>query len=161
MAPWRLAPVPGPWARKKARRRSWTTSSKINARNCWAKCPRWQADGYNLGDKLKGACCNAKYSRYMQRNRWSRTKSWLHSWPRKGGPALPTHPPCALPHHQPCHWPTTPVTGPKNKKGGPPPPPQASHTITPATEIIREGRKTKEKVTCSPLPSCLAYRHLS
>lgn len=111
------------------------------------KCPQLTADGYNLGDKLKGRVLHAKYSRYMQRIAEVEPEL-VAQLAEKGGRF--TH------HTSIAPTGTISLSLANNASNGIEP--SFSHHY--ARNIIREGRKTKEKVDVFSF-ELLAYRHLS
>ncbi|HEV8078148.1 MAG TPA: adenosylcobalamin-dependent ribonucleoside-diphosphate reductase, partial [Marinobacter sp.] len=111
------------------------------------KCPQLKADGYQLGDKLKGRVLHAKYSRYMQRIAEVEPEL-VAQLAEKGGRF--TH------HTSIAPTGTISLSLANNASNGIEP--SFSHHY--ARNIIREGRKTKEKVDVFSF-ELLAYRHLS
>jgi ribonucleoside-diphosphate reductase alpha chain len=111
-----------------------------------SKCPRLAHDGYKLGDKLKGRVLHAKYSRYMQQIA-SVEPDLVEELAAKGGRF--TH------HTSIAPTGTISLSLANNASNGIEP--SFSHHY--ARNIIREGRKTKEKVDVFSF-ELLAYRHL-
>ncbi|MDV3503879.1 adenosylcobalamin-dependent ribonucleoside-diphosphate reductase [Marinobacter sp. M-5] len=110
------------------------------------KCPRLAEDGYKLGDKLKGKVLHAKYSRYMQEIA-KVAPDVVEQLAEKGGRF--TH------HTSIAPTGTISLSLANNASNGIEP--SFSHHY--ARNIIREGRKTKEKVDVFSF-ELLAYRHL-
>ena len=110
------------------------------------KCPQLSGDGYKLGDKLKGKVLHAKYSRYMQRIAGVEPEL-VNELAEKGGRF--TH------HTSIAPTGTISLSLANNASNGIEP--SFSHHY--ARNIIREGRKTKEKVDVFSF-ELLAYRHL-
>ncbi|MCL7944901.1 adenosylcobalamin-dependent ribonucleoside-diphosphate reductase [Marinobacter sp. ATCH36] len=110
------------------------------------KCPQLSDDGYKLGDKLKGRVLHAKYSRYMQRIAGVEPEL-IEQLAEKGGRF--TH------HTSIAPTGTISLSLANNASNGIEP--SFSHHY--ARNIIREGRKTKEKVDVFSF-ELLAYRHL-
>lgn len=111
-----------------------------------AKCPQLSADGYKLGDKIKGRLLHAKYSAYMQRIAQVEPEL-IEQLAEKGGRF--TH------HTSIAPTGTISLSLANNASNGIEP--SFSHHY--ARNIIREGRKTKEKVDVFSF-ELLAYRHL-
>ncbi|WP_150913853.1 adenosylcobalamin-dependent ribonucleoside-diphosphate reductase [Marinobacter halotolerans] len=110
------------------------------------KCPQLSADGYKLGDKLKGKVLHAKYSKYMQQI-GSVEPELIEQLAEKGGRF--TH------HTSIAPTGTISLSLANNASNGIEP--SFSHHY--ARNIIREGRKTKEKVDVFSF-ELLAYRHM-
>ena len=110
------------------------------------KCPQLAKDGYKLGDKLKGRVLHAKYSRYMQEIA-SVDPKLVEQLAEKGGRF--TH------HTSIAPTGTISLSLANNASNGIEP--SFSHHY--ARNVIREGRKTKEKVDVFSF-ELLAYRHL-
>jgi len=110
------------------------------------KCPQLSKDGYKLGDKLKGRVLHAKYSRYMQEIAKVEPKL-VEALAEKGGRF--TH------HTSIAPTGTISLSLANNASNGIEP--SFSHHY--ARNVIREGRKTKEKVDVFSF-ELLAYRHL-
>ena len=110
------------------------------------KCPQLSEDGYKLGDKIKGRILHAKYSRYMQQIANVEPKL-VEELAEKGGRF--TH------HTSIAPTGTISLSLANNASNGIEP--SFSHHY--ARNIIREGRKTKEKVDVFSF-ELLAYRHL-
>ncbi|MBO6849904.1 MAG: adenosylcobalamin-dependent ribonucleoside-diphosphate reductase [Marinobacter sp.] len=110
------------------------------------KCPQLAEDGYKLGDKLKGKVLHAKYSRYMQEIA-KVAPDVVEQLAEKGGRF--TH------HTSIAPTGTISLSLANNASNGIEP--SFSHHY--ARNIIREGRKTKEKVDVFSF-ELLAYRHL-
>ncbi|KPP97678.1 adenosylcobalamin-dependent ribonucleoside-diphosphate reductase [Marinobacter sp. HL-58] len=110
------------------------------------KCPQLAEDGYKLGDKLKGKVLHAKYSKYMQRIAGVEPEL-VEKLAEKGGRF--TH------HTSIAPTGTISLSLANNASNGIEP--SFSHHY--ARNIIREGRKTKEKVDVFSF-ELLAYRHL-
>ncbi|WP_417567781.1 adenosylcobalamin-dependent ribonucleoside-diphosphate reductase [Marinobacter sp.] len=110
------------------------------------KCPQLTEDGYKLGDKIKGRILHAKYSRYMQLIANVEPKL-VEELAEKGGRF--TH------HTSIAPTGTISLSLANNASNGIEP--SFSHHY--ARNIIREGRKTKEKVDVFSF-ELLAYRHL-
>ncbi|MDO6442095.1 MULTISPECIES: adenosylcobalamin-dependent ribonucleoside-diphosphate reductase [unclassified Marinobacter] len=110
------------------------------------KCPQLQNDGYKLGDKLKGRVLHAKYSRYMQEIAKVEPEL-VEQLAEKGGRF--TH------HTSIAPTGTISLSLANNASNGIEP--SFSHHY--ARNVIREGRKTKEKVDVFSF-ELLAYRHL-
>ena len=110
------------------------------------KCPQLSKDGYKLGDKLKGRVLHAKYSRYMQEIAKVDPKL-VEQLAEKGGRF--TH------HTSIAPTGTISLSLANNASNGIEP--SFSHHY--ARNVIREGRKTKEKVDVFSF-ELLAYRHL-
>ncbi|GAA3586731.1 adenosylcobalamin-dependent ribonucleoside-diphosphate reductase [Marinobacter xestospongiae] len=108
--------------------------------------PELKADGYQLGDKIKGRVLHAKYSRYMQRIAEVEPKL-VEQLAEKGGRF--TH------HTSIAPTGTISLSLANNASNGIEP--SFSHHYS--RNIIREGRKTKEKVDVFSF-ELLAYRHL-
>ncbi|AZT83670.1 adenosylcobalamin-dependent ribonucleoside-diphosphate reductase [Marinobacter sp. NP-4(2019)] len=111
-----------------------------------SKCPQLSEDGYKLGDKLKGKVLHAKYSRYMQQIAGVEPEL-IEKLAEKGGRF--TH------HTSIAPTGTISLSLANNASNGIEP--SFSHHY--ARNIIREGRKTKEKVDVFSF-ELLAYRHL-
>ncbi|MEX0603126.1 MAG: adenosylcobalamin-dependent ribonucleoside-diphosphate reductase [Marinobacter sp.] len=111
-----------------------------------SKCPKLKADGYALGDKVKGRVLHAKYSRYMERIAEVEPEL-VATLAEKGGRF--TH------HTSIAPTGTISLSLANNASNGIEP--SFSHHY--ARNIIREGRKTKEKVDVFSY-ELLAYRHL-
>jgi ribonucleoside-diphosphate reductase alpha chain len=111
-----------------------------------SKCPQLSADGYKLGDKVKGRVLHAKYSKYMQQIA-SVEPELIEQLAEKGGRF--TH------HTSIAPTGTISLSLANNASNGIEP--SFSHHY--ARNIIREGRKTKEKVDVFSF-ELLAYRHL-
>jgi len=110
------------------------------------KCPQLSKDGYKLGDKLPGRVLHAKYSRYMQEIAKVEPKL-VEALAEKGGRF--TH------HTSIAPTGTISLSLANNASNGIEP--SFSHHY--ARNVIREGRKTKEKVDVFSF-ELLAYRHL-
>ena len=110
------------------------------------KCPQLSKDGYKLGDKLPGRVLHAKYSRYMQEIAKVDPKL-VEELAEKGGRF--TH------HTSIAPTGTISLSLANNASNGIEP--SFSHHY--ARNVIREGRKTKEKVDVFSF-ELLAYRHL-
>jgi ribonucleoside-diphosphate reductase alpha chain len=110
------------------------------------KCPQLVQDGYKLGDKLKGRVLHAKYSKYMQQIATVEPEL-VAELAEKGGRF--TH------HTSIAPTGTISLSLANNASNGIEP--SFSHHY--ARNIIREGRKTKEKVDVFSF-ELLAYRHL-
>ncbi|MBQ0748075.1 MAG: adenosylcobalamin-dependent ribonucleoside-diphosphate reductase [Marinobacter sp.] len=110
------------------------------------KCPQLSKDGYKLGDKLPGRVLHAKYSRYMQEIAKVDPKL-VEQLAEKGGRF--TH------HTSIAPTGTISLSLANNASNGIEP--SFSHHY--ARNVIREGRKTKEKVDVFSF-ELLAYRHL-
>jgi ribonucleoside-diphosphate reductase alpha chain len=110
------------------------------------KCPQLVQDGYKLGDKLKGRVLHAKYSKYMQQIA-TVEPDLVAELAEKGGRF--TH------HTSIAPTGTISLSLANNASNGIEP--SFSHHY--ARNIIREGRKTKEKVDVFSF-ELLAYRHL-
>jgi len=110
------------------------------------KCPQLSKDGYKIGDKLKGKVLHAKYSRYMQQIAGVEPEL-IEQLAEKGGRF--TH------HTSIAPTGTISLSLANNASNGIEP--SFSHHY--ARNIIREGRKTKEKVDVFSF-ELLAYRHL-
>lgn len=110
------------------------------------KCPQLSKDGYKLGDKLKGRVLHAKYSRYMQEIA-KVDPELVAQLAEKGGRF--TH------HTSIAPTGTISLSLANNASNGIEP--SFSHHY--ARNVIREGRKTKEKVDVFSF-ELLAYRHL-
>ena len=110
------------------------------------KCPQLSKDGYKLGDKLPGRVLHAKYSRYMQEIAKVDPKL-VEALAEKGGRF--TH------HTSIAPTGTISLSLANNASNGIEP--SFSHHY--ARNVIREGRKTKEKVDVFSF-ELLAYRHL-
>ncbi|PCM46093.1 adenosylcobalamin-dependent ribonucleoside-diphosphate reductase [Marinobacter sp. ANT_B65] len=110
------------------------------------KCPQLVKDGYKLGDKLKGRLLHAKYSRYMQEIA-AVEPELVAKLAEKGGRF--TH------HTSIAPTGTISLSLANNASNGIEP--SFSHHY--ARNVIREGRKTKEKVDVFSF-ELLAYRHL-
>ena len=110
------------------------------------KCPQLSEDGYKLGDKLKGRVLHAKYSKYMQQIASVEPKL-VEELAEKGGRF--TH------HTSIAPTGTISLSLANNASNGIEP--SFSHHY--ARNIIREGRKTKEKVDVFSF-ELLAYRHM-
>ncbi len=110
------------------------------------KCPQLAEDGYTVGDKLKGKLLHAKYSRYMQQIAGVEPEL-IAKLAEKGGRF--TH------HTSIAPTGTISLSLANNASNGIEP--SFSHHY--ARNIIREGRKTKEKVDVFSF-ELLAYRHL-
>ncbi|MDI9245189.1 adenosylcobalamin-dependent ribonucleoside-diphosphate reductase [Marinobacter sp. CHS3-4] len=110
------------------------------------KCPQLSEDGYKLGDKLKGKVLHAKYSKYMQKIA-SVEPELIEKLAEKGGRF--TH------HTSIAPTGTISLSLANNASNGIEP--SFSHHY--ARNVIREGRKTKEKVDVFSF-ELLAYRHL-
>jgi len=110
------------------------------------KCPQLSADGYKLGDKLKGKVLHAKYSKYMQLIAGVEPEL-IEQLAEKGGRF--TH------HTSIAPTGTISLSLANNASNGIEP--SFSHHY--ARNVIREGRKTKEKVDVFSF-ELLAYRHL-
>ena len=110
------------------------------------KCPQLAEDGYTVGDKLKGKLLHAKYSRYMQQIAGVEPEL-IEQLAEKGGRF--TH------HTSIAPTGTISLSLANNASNGIEP--SFSHHY--ARNIIREGRKTKEKVDVFSF-ELLAYRHL-
>jgi len=110
------------------------------------KCPQLSQDGYKLGDKLKGKVLHAKYSKYMQQIAGVEPEL-IEQLAEKGGRF--TH------HTSIAPTGTISLSLANNASNGIEP--SFSHHY--ARNIIREGRKTKEKVDVFSF-ELLAYRHL-
>ncbi len=111
-----------------------------------SKCPQLSKDGYKLGDKLKGKVLHAKYSKYMQQIAVV-APELVEQLAEKGGRF--TH------HTSIAPTGTISLSLANNASNGIEP--SFSHHY--ARNIIREGRKTKEKVDVFSF-ELLAYRHL-
>ena len=111
-----------------------------------AKCPQLSEDGYKLGDKLKGKVLHATYSKYMQRIAGVEPEL-VKQLAEKGGRF--TH------HTSIAPTGTISLSLANNASNGIEP--SFSHHY--ARNIIREGRKTKEKVDVFSF-ELLAYRHM-
>ena len=111
-----------------------------------SKCPQLSEDGYKLGDKMKGRLLHAKYSKYMQEIAKVEPKL-VEELAEKGGRS--TH------HTSIAPTGTISLSLANNASNGIEP--SFSHHY--ARNIIREGRKTKEKVDVFSF-ELLAYRHL-
>ena len=111
-----------------------------------SKCPQLSKDGYKLGDKLPGRVLHAKYSRYMQEIAKVDPKL-VEQLAEKGGRF--TH------HTSIAPTGTISLSLANNASNGIEP--SFSHHY--ARNVIREGRKTKEKVDVFSF-ELLAYRHL-
>ncbi|MCH8497282.1 MAG: adenosylcobalamin-dependent ribonucleoside-diphosphate reductase [Marinobacter sp.] len=111
-----------------------------------AKCPQLRADGFKEGDKIKGRVLHAKYSRYMQRIAEVEPEL-VAELASKGGRF--TH------HTSIAPTGTISLSLANNASNGIEP--SFSHHY--ARNVIREGRKTKEKVDVFSF-ELLAYRHL-
>lgn len=110
------------------------------------KCPQLSEDGYKLGDKLKGRVLHAKYSKYMQQIA-NVEPDLVAKLAEKGGRF--TH------HTSIAPTGTISLSLANNASNGIEP--SFSHHY--ARNIIREGRKTKEKVDVFSF-ELLAYRHM-
>jgi ribonucleoside-diphosphate reductase alpha chain len=110
------------------------------------KCPQLSEDGYKLGDKVKGRILHAKYSKYMQEIAKVEPKL-VEELAEKGGRF--TH------HTSIAPTGTISLSLANNASNGIEP--SFSHHY--ARNIIREGRKTKEKVDVFSF-ELLAYRHM-
>lgn len=110
------------------------------------KCSQLAQDGYKIGDKLKGRILHAKYSRYMQ-DIASVEPELVEKLAEKGGRF--TH------HTSIAPTGTISLSLANNASNGIEP--SFSHHY--ARNVIREGRKTKEKVDVFSF-ELLAYRHL-
>lgn len=110
------------------------------------KCPQLSKDGYKLGDKLPGRVLHAKYSRYMQEIAKVEPKL-VEALAERGGRF--TH------HTSIAPTGTISLSLANNASNGIEP--SFSHHY--ARNVIREGRKTKEKVDVFSF-ELLAYRHL-
>ena len=110
------------------------------------KCAQLAKDGYKIGDKLKGRVLHAKYSRYMQEIA-SVDPKLVEALAEKGGRF--TH------HTSIAPTGTISLSLANNASNGIEP--SFSHHY--ARNVIREGRKTKEKVDVFSF-ELLAYRHL-
>ncbi|ROU01585.1 adenosylcobalamin-dependent ribonucleoside-diphosphate reductase [Marinobacter sp. R17] len=111
-----------------------------------AKCPQLREDGINEGDKVPGRILHAKYSRYMQRI-GEVEPELIAKLAEKGGRF--TH------HTSIAPTGTISLSLANNASNGIEP--SFSHHY--ARNVIREGRKTKEKVDVFSY-ELLAYRHL-
>ncbi|MFE8069580.1 adenosylcobalamin-dependent ribonucleoside-diphosphate reductase [Marinobacteraceae bacterium S3BR75-40.1] len=111
-----------------------------------AKRPEMREDGYKVGDKVPGRILHAKYSRYMQRVA-SVDPELVNKLAEKGSRF--TH------HTSIAPTGTISLSLANNASNGIEP--SFSHHY--ARNIIREGRKTKEKVDVFSF-ELLAYRHL-
>lgn len=111
-----------------------------------AKCPQLQSDGIKAGDKVPGRILHAKYSRYMQKIAEVEPEL-VAKLAEKGGRF--TH------HTSIAPTGTISLSLANNASNGIEP--SFSHHY--ARNIIREGRKTKEKVDVFS-NELLAYRHL-
>ncbi|QSP94130.1 adenosylcobalamin-dependent ribonucleoside-diphosphate reductase [Marinobacter salinisoli] len=110
------------------------------------KCPELANDGYKLGDKVKGRILHAKYSKYMQQIA-NLEPELIKELAEKGGRF--TH------HTSIAPTGTISLSLANNASNGIEP--SFSHHY--ARNIIREGRKTKEKVDVFSF-ELLAYRQL-
>jgi len=110
------------------------------------KCPQLSQDGYKLGDKLKGKVLHARYSKYMQQIAGVEPEL-IKQLAEKGGRF--TH------HTSIAPTGTISLSLANNASNGIEP--SFSHHY--ARNIIREGRKTKEKVDVFSF-ELLAYRHM-
>ncbi|SFR42637.1 ribonucleoside-diphosphate reductase class II [Marinobacter daqiaonensis] len=110
------------------------------------KCPQLSADGYKLGDKVKGRVLHARYSAYMQLI-GAVEPELVEKLADKGGRF--TH------HTSIAPTGTISLSLANNASNGIEP--SFSHHYS--RNIIREGRKTKEKVDVFSF-ELLAYRHL-
>ncbi|MBS3805617.1 MAG: adenosylcobalamin-dependent ribonucleoside-diphosphate reductase [Oleiphilaceae bacterium] len=111
-----------------------------------SRCPQLKKDGIKEGDKVKGRVLHAKYSRYMQRIA-SVEPELVAKLAEKGGRF--TH------HTSIAPTGTISLSLANNASNGIEP--SFSHHY--ARNIIREGRKTKEKVDVFSF-ELLAYRHM-
>jgi ribonucleoside-diphosphate reductase alpha chain len=111
-----------------------------------SKCPRLAEEGYKVGDKLKGKVLHARYSEYM-RQIAGIEPGLVEQLAEKGGRF--TH------HTSIAPTGTISLSLANNASNGIEP--SFSHHY--ARNIIREGRKTKEKVDVFSF-ELLAYRHL-
>ncbi|OZB14873.1 MAG: ribonucleoside-diphosphate reductase, adenosylcobalamin-dependent [Marinobacter sp. 34-60-7] len=111
-----------------------------------SKCPTLADDGIKIGDKVKGKVLHAKYSRYM--NRIAEVEPELVAQLAEKGGRF-TH------HTSIAPTGTISLSLANNASNGIEP--SFSHHY--ARNIIREGRKTKEKVDVFSF-ELLAYRHL-
>ncbi|NWN90764.1 adenosylcobalamin-dependent ribonucleoside-diphosphate reductase [Marinobacter adhaerens] len=111
-----------------------------------SKCPQLAQDGHKIGDKLKGRILHAKYSRYMQ-DIAAVEPELVEKLAEKGGRF--TH------HTSIAPTGTISLSLANNASNGIEP--SFSHHY--ARNVIREGRKTKEKVDVFSF-ELLAYRHL-
>ncbi len=111
-----------------------------------AKCPMLAEDGVKLGDKVKGRILHARYSRYMQRI--AEVEPELVAKLAEHGGRF-TH------HTSIAPTGTISLSLANNASNGIEP--SFSHHY--ARNVIREGRKTKEKVDVFSF-ELLAYRHL-
>ncbi len=111
-----------------------------------AKCPKLAEEGYKVGDKLKGKVLHARYSNYMRQIAGVEPEL-VDQLAEKGGRF--TH------HTSIAPTGTISLSLANNASNGIEP--SFSHHY--ARNIIREGRKTKEKVDVFSF-ELLAYRHL-
>ena len=111
------------------------------------KRPEMKTDGWKLGDRIPGRVLHARYSRYMQR--MAEVAPELVMELARGRRAF--HPPQlhrARPAPSRCRWPTMPAMASSRAF--------AHHYFR---NVIREGKKTKEKVDVFSF-ELLAYREL-
>jgi len=112
-----------------------------------SKRPEMAADGYKIGDKVKGKVLWAKYSRYMQKFIRSSEEDMLREMEKHG---------CRYTHHSSIAPTGTISLSLANNASNGIEPSFAHHY---ARNIIREGRNTKEKVDVFSY-EFLAYREL-